>query len=573
MRYNFLDRQENGSYLPVIDIAAIVDKTRGYDNLDFNDNANQISAISLTGVTADNSDDRVLYISISKPDADTIVSFYSDSARTDLVATATIVGGVNGTGITITEENSSGIGGTLDIAYTADDNDIYFQWADGSDFAPYYSINAATTAKASGSKIGLAAWVYNESRVASKPMMFYGSGIVEYKNTFISNDYFFNIKITGNNYNDLPTNFYATNCLISKVKLGNVYPHLHHFFFCILVDNKIGTTAGGYYATGEEFTNCVIDNMVFVKTLSHLQTTVKKILRSILINCSNFQIWNTTTFDYNCIVGNINWGGTERDLAWLIDYTGFNDHSISDDPIFNDSAIGDYTLQSNSPCLYTGGKIGNKKMNIGAKNQAVRINAEELFASALVKKGCEFSGGVIQLSQFNVKVADIQDDDTHIVLNATASSTNDAYNNLKIRILSGTGAGSERTITDYDGASKTATINESLVVDESSFYCIEMELESAPIEFPNLIVSDVFNIFANIDSLKIFAIDRNFDVYVKYASTLSGLGSADYYKFLLNYPLFLDKANSAGIADEDYEVGTTVYMKAIQFKIKGKITG
>lgn len=46
-----------------------------------------------------------------------------------------------------------------------------------------------------------------------------------------------------------------------------------------------------------------------------------------------------------------------------------------------------------------------------------------------------------------------------ITLSSTSSSDNDAYNGKTIRIIAGVGAGQSRTITDYDGSTKIATVN------------------------------------------------------------------------------------------------------------------
>lgn len=48
---------------------------------------------------------------------------------------------------------------------------------------------------------------------------------------------------------------------------------------------------------------------------------------------------------------------------------------------------------------------------------------------------------------------------TTITLDASASSTNDIYNGSKITIVSGTGVGQSRGITDYVGSTKVATVN------------------------------------------------------------------------------------------------------------------
>lgn len=47
---------------------------------------------------------------------------------------------------------------------------------------------------------------------------------------------------------------------------------------------------------------------------------------------------------------------------------------------------------------------------------------------------------------------------TTITLDASASATNDFYNNQRIFIVSGTGAGQGRIISDYDGGTKVATV-------------------------------------------------------------------------------------------------------------------
>lgn len=61
---------------------------------------------------------------------------------------------------------------------------------------------------------------------------------------------------------------------------------------------------------------------------------------------------------------------------------------------------------------------------------------------------------------------------TQVRLAAVASSTDDAYNNYAIRIVAGTGVGQIRTITDYNGAQRLATISTAwtIVPDTTSTY-------------------------------------------------------------------------------------------------------
>jgi parallel beta-helix repeat protein len=55
--------------------------------------------------------------------------------------------------------------------------------------------------------------------------------------------------------------------------------------------------------------------------------------------------------------------------------------------------------------------------------------------------------------------------DNTITLEATASAYNDFYNTLTVVVLSGTGSGQTRTISDYVGSSKVATVSENWVVN------------------------------------------------------------------------------------------------------------
>lgn len=61
-----------------------------------------------------------------------------------------------------------------------------------------------------------------------------------------------------------------------------------------------------------------------------------------------------------------------------------------------------------------------------------------------------------------------------ITLHAGASATPDAYRNMHIKIVSGTGAGQVRTISLYDGTSKVATVGDDwdVVPDDTSVFSI-----------------------------------------------------------------------------------------------------
>ncbi len=89
-----------------------------------NDNANQLDNWSFDGaLKGSNTDaDGKVYISLSDSGGTRTVSVYKDAGRTQLVAQGQRAGDGE---VTLSEQNSSGLSGTVDVAYTQDDNDIY----------------------------------------------------------------------------------------------------------------------------------------------------------------------------------------------------------------------------------------------------------------------------------------------------------------------------------------------------------------------------------------------------------------------------------------------------------------
>jgi hypothetical protein len=63
-------------------------------------------------------------------------------------------------------------------------------------------------------------------------------------------------------------------------------------------------------------------------------------------------------------------------------------------------------------------------------------------------------------------------DDSSITLAVGESGDDDYYNGMLIKIISGTGSGQERQITDYTGSSRVALASFSPAVDDSSHYTI-----------------------------------------------------------------------------------------------------
>jgi hypothetical protein len=80
---------------------------------------------------------------------------------------------------------------------------------------------------------------------------------------------------------------------------------------------------------------------------------------------------------------------------------------------------------------------------------------------------------------------------TTIKLRAAASFSDDAYNNLTVEIISGTGAGQSKTITDYVGSTKVATVNSAWTTtpNNTSVYKVGTGLPSGAGKTQMLVVS------------------------------------------------------------------------------------
>jgi len=93
------------------------------DSLNINligDGAGQLDNLVLTGLTLSNTDSGKLYWNLTDTAGTRTFSIYKDDAKTSLVAQYS---GIDGIGVTITQQAASGISGTVDLAWTEDDTD------------------------------------------------------------------------------------------------------------------------------------------------------------------------------------------------------------------------------------------------------------------------------------------------------------------------------------------------------------------------------------------------------------------------------------------------------------------
>ena len=153
------DRRLSGFILPGLSLSAGDVAARLTAIVEAGDAANQLSGWTLVGENFTNTDDGYLYWGLTDSGGDRTVSLYKDSgaAAANLVAQGTRTG--DGA-ITLTAQNSSGLTGTVTVAYSGDD--------------VTYTANILTTALINAQK-------YDASAIATTQIPF---GVVEeYNNT------------------------------------------------------------------------------------------------------------------------------------------------------------------------------------------------------------------------------------------------------------------------------------------------------------------------------------------------------------------------------------------------------
>ena len=128
----------------------------------------------------------------------------------------------------------------------------------------------------------------------------------------------------------------------------------------------------------------------------------------------------------------------------------------------------DYTLASNSPCI----GIGANGNNIGAEGVGYPQTNATIFDSALgaIYKNVKKLSTAIIRDQIGKQV--VSASSNTVVLDASASSVDDIYTGFRFYISIGLGVGEIHTISDYDGATRTATISDTFTVtpDTTSYY-------------------------------------------------------------------------------------------------------
>ncbi len=337
---------------------------------------------------------------------------------------------------------------------------------DGTATNPYKTIAKATSEATAGTNIMLDDGIWEQQRTSNgRAFKWWGNGMTWLKGdsiemTIYVYDTFYFLKITSLS---CPADFYYCYC-------ENIYAAFFYSLkleFCIVKNSLL--LYGGFF---RGINNCI---------LYYCETTGLK------------HPTNINTFYNNIIIGND--PGFTGIFADYNNYTtlsipttnGANSHSINDASTkqtvadyFNNYNLGDYTAKAGSANL----GAGYKKQDIGFSLGLTFYATDSVFTEAggATLRNVIYENECFKIAQRDKAVASATN--TSVTLYTDASDVDDYYNGLIIGIIDGTGAGQMRTITDYDGTTQTATVDEwDTNPDATSRYTITGLIISAQKDF------------------------------------------------------------------------------------------
>ena len=324
---------------------------------------------------------------------------------------------------------------------------------DGTAQNPYASIAKATSVATADTNMMLDEAIWSEQRTLNgRSFKWWGNGRTWIKGASIS--------MTSYNYDRF--NF---------LKITNIRTFNSWFNYCYVSDSTSDWQSKRYC------NNCILINFGFFGSISPY---VEDFSNNIVINAINAYdtvVAASSKFVNNIFIGvlpNFNYNSS----TGIIDYNnyttlaipttnGANAHSINNastgqtvSDYFNNYDLGDYTAKVGSANIGAGEKgtmIGfNQGYTMYADNSANSVfkisNGAEL---RNVQYDSNLRGYVLVQKERVVQGATAN----KITLDSSASPVDDYYNNLFIGIVVGDGYGELFLITDYDGATKTATID------------------------------------------------------------------------------------------------------------------
>ena len=347
---------------------------------------------------------------------------------------------------------------------------------DGTAQKPYASIAKITSVTTAGNNIMLDDAIWSEQRTLNnRSFKWWGNG-----NTTINDFYFYNDEL--NFFRIVKTSVIGTgagnaifnNCFISSF-FGQGYESIK-FNNCIILDAIFG-----WFSSPNVLNNCII---------------------GILRNDGTVPVWNKM---YNCIflsntsairvngtnnnftIGAMQWYSTNSINDAIIGQA-FSDYFNYYDP--NDWSKCDFTAKKGSKNLGAGTNGQNIGLNEGFPCRANDTETDIFKATnGAVLKSINYDstvGGYVLSHKEKICAGATSNT---ITFASDASTENDYYNGLFVGINSGDGVGEIHYIIDYDGATKTATIQDTFttIPTTSSFYSVSGTITSAIKDFGKVI--------------------------------------------------------------------------------------
>jgi hypothetical protein len=220
-------------------------------------------------------------------------------------------------------------------------------------------------------------------------------------------------------------------------------------------------TDSGFFAAGSDYVVVVSAVTVDSQTVNFIAASFSIENRSLTSNVTQIAgaTVSTTTAQLGVNVVQISTDATAADnLELAYDGTGYAGGTIL--PIVNVGAISsDTTAADNLELAFdgTGYAGGSTPQQVALTASAINSVADQVWDEAMSGHVAAGSAGAAQYIINSGTATAVSG--TTIQLAVGADATDDFYNNQKIHIVSGTGAGQSRFISGYVGATRTATVS------------------------------------------------------------------------------------------------------------------
>lgn len=353
---------------------------------------------------------------------------------------------------------------------------------DGTAQNPYASLAKATSVATANTNIMLDDGEWNEDRTNNnKFFSWWGNANTKCKGLFkakYNEKYYFLFfqEIEGSTQLAGGVYFYCYNCFLfscfPRSQRGGLWAEN-----CVVINPK-----DPYYRA--YYDKCVIVNHTHIVTSETIKNSI--LVNSVIHNGtsleSNFNNFTTTTIPNT---GNRNSINNTTTGQTLTDYFNYVQPNIITNPLGG-------SLEEFLQCDFTA-KEGSKNIGAGEKGTNIGLNqgytiyadnsANDVFkeSNGATLKNIAWDSTLNGYTLVQKERICQGATSTTITLDSSASVVDDYYNNLFIGIVSGDGYGELFLITDYDGATKTATIDGSwnTTPNTNSIYTISGTILSA----------------------------------------------------------------------------------------------